>query len=169
MFFKKKKVSFKKENPENIIDELIKLGKLVKEKEEFKELLLQEFSCIRHCIKEYHYTYFNYDISLVNFEINIGNITYGFEEEKDSHVFVYIKVKDIVIYHNAKENSNSGLFEGVKSGWNHNSPEKLLEQISNDITIFRKAINNIEKSRSTKWKKEQEKLNELFKGKTINS
>lgn len=163
MFFNRKKQHFKNENPNDVINELIKLGKLAKGKEDFKKLLLQEFPYVRYYTNVYHYTFLNYDINLYKYEIDFGNITYGFEEENDIHIFVYIKVDDIVIYHNAKENCNSGLFNGIKNGWNHNAPEKLLEQISNDVNIFRNAIYNIENNRSKKWTKEQDRLNEIFK------
>ena len=165
MFFRKNKSNKTEslENPENIISELTTLGKMINEKSNFKELLTIEFPYATYETLEYHYTLLNYNISRERFNINLGNISYGFEEESDRHIFVYIKVEDIVIYHNAKENCNSRLFENLKSGWNHNSPKKLLEQISNDIMIFRNAIDNINKNKGNKWIDEQSRLDELFK------
>jgi len=165
MFFRKNKINKTErlENPENIISELTTLGKMIKEKSNFKELLTIEFPYATYETLEYHYNLLNYNISRKRFNINLGNISYGVEEEADRHIFVYIKVEDIVIYHNAKENCNSRLFENLKSGWNHNSPKKLLEQISNDIMIFRNAIDNINKNKGNKWIDEQSRLDELFK------
>jgi len=148
-----------------IINKLVTLGKLAKTKDCFKDCLLREFPNAIQSIEEYRNLFFDYRFYLDNYEIKLNNITYGFEEEKNEKVFVYIKVDDIVIYHNRERNSCDGIFEGIETGWNHNSPIGLLNQIKIDSMIVKNAIKNIKKksNRSTKWMDEQEKLNEIFK------
>jgi hypothetical protein len=108
-----------------IENKLCKLGELARTKESFEDCLLREFPQEIKTIEEYHNTFFSYDFHLDNYEITLDNITYGFEEEKSDESFIYIKVKDIVIYHNRKKNSCHGLFEDIECGWNHNSPVGL--------------------------------------------
>jgi len=148
-----------------IENKLCKLGELARIKEGFEDCLLREFPQATKTIEEYHNTFFSYDFHLDNYEITLDNITYGFEEEKSDKSFTYIKVKDIVVYHNRKKTSCHGLFEDIECGWNHNSPVGLLEQIRKDSVVFKKAIKNISKktNKGIKWMKEQDELNELFK------
>ena len=64
MFFIKNKINKTErlENPENIISELTTLGKMIKEKSNFKELLTIEFPYATYETLEYHYNLLNYNI-----------------------------------------------------------------------------------------------------------
>ncbi|MBZ9693277.1 hypothetical protein [Clostridium sp. M14] len=154
---------FKNINTGYIVNKLIKLSQIA-DKENFKEFLSRDFPNVVESHQVYESTYFHYKVKIVRYEIKIDKITYGFEESNGCSNFVYIKVGDIVIYHNRNDSSCDGLFENTKSGWNHNSPNNLLKQIKNDSNLLNQVIKNIKNksNRTEKWAKEQEELNGLF-------
>lgn len=147
-----------------------RLLKLSRYSEEFKNEKYNKsiIEYLPNCIQSegsYTYIFLNYDEKVISYEFTIDNITYGFEEPRGYESFIYIKVQDIVIYHNRNEHSCQGLFEGVKSGWNHNSPKEMLEVIKSHSVIIDDYIRNIKqylKSGDNKHDQEQQRLKEIF-------
>lgn len=148
---------------------LLQLGKLAYSRKDFKEniKLFKGFDNVNIDKNSYINTCFGYERSNFVYEVKLGNIIYGFEADRYNDYnkpFIYIMVKDIVIYHNRERTSCEGLFRGVKSGWNHRHPKKLLEQIKKDSKILKEAINYTNKNNKSKqWEKDQETLNGIFK------
>lgn len=90
------------------------------------------------------------------FRFKINRITYIFEQRGLKSLIV-IKVDDIIIFHNRSENSNEGIYEGLKAGWNHNYPPTMFKALKEDSKEIDEIINNINIFVSGKETHEQEK------------
>ena len=90
----------------NVITEL--------EKEKYDKNIKEFIPNIKKTINSYNYPYLDYDEDRNNYEFIIDNITYGCEKRD----FVYIKINDIVIFHNRENRSCEGKIENVYTGWN---------------------------------------------------
>ncbi|EKS4345010.1 hypothetical protein QB607_003013 [Clostridium botulinum] len=99
-----------------------------------------------------------------SYEFFINNITYGFEEKINKYPFVYIKVKDIVIFHNRFEFSCEGKYQGVGAGWRHKIPKEMFIQLKKDSEIINEYIKNINQylKYRDKFIEEQKELMQIF-------
>ncbi|HID0767987.1 TPA: hypothetical protein ACXDAZ_002516 [Clostridium botulinum] len=122
---------------------------------------------IPNCEKDvitYSYTYFDVSKDCNLYEFPINDITYGFEEKHTQYPFVYIKVKDIIIFHNRDRFCCKGKYQGVEAGWRHKVPKEMFEQLKKDSKVINEYIKNIKQY--LKYKdiliEEQEKLKQIF-------
>jgi hypothetical protein len=151
-----------------VYNKLIKLGYYIQEfnKGKYGDSISYIIPNIQESINTYR-SYFSGTKEYKQYVFCIGNIAYGVELDKN---FVFIKVEDIVIFHNRDDHTDSGHFEDVYRGWNHTAPKAMLNKIKEDSKIidkYNKLIKEYMKSHSTiektKWMQEQEELNEIFK------